>query len=378
MTLTAADFALFFQAIHGHAPFPWQQALVDRLDREERWPDVLDLPTGAGKTAALDVAVFHLALRSDAPTTAALRIVLVVDRRLVVDDAYERARKIANALTDPSQAPTSGRAVVEESAGRLRGLGGAGAPPLVAARLRGGAPLEDDWTRTPTQPTILCSTVDQVGSRLLFRGYGVSDRMKPVHAGLLGENTLILLDEAHLSEPFRQTLNAVREIGGADVSTALLSATPGTLGQRPFSLGPDDRIDPTLKKRLEASKRTKLMKPIRNDPAEAFAREACEIAERLRRGGVSSPAVGVVVNRVALARAIFEALQKRTTDAQLLLMIGRSRAATRDRIVEQLRPFRTGTTGRSEVAPLFLVATQCLEVGVDPGSRWLGDAGSIV
>ncbi len=365
MTLTAADFSPFFQAIHGHTPFPWQQALVDRLDREERWPDVLDLPTGAGKTAALDVSVFHLASRWDEPTTVALRIVLVVDRRLVVDDAYERARKIANALTDPSQAPTSGRAVVEEVAGRLRVLAGEGAPPLVAARLRGGAPLEDDWARTPTQPTLLCSTVDQVGSRLLFRGYGVSNRMKPVHAGLLGENTLILLDEAHLSEPFRQTLHAVHEIGGAGVRTVLLSATPGTLGQRPFSLGPDDRGDPTLKKRLEANKRAKLMKPIRENPAEAFAREACETAERLTRGGVSSPAVGVVVNRVALARAVFETLQKRTAGAQTLLMIGRSRAATRDLIVQQLKPFRTGDAGRSEAAPLYLVATQCLEVGVD-------------
>ena len=58
---------------------------------------------------------------------------------------------------------------------------GTGTPPLLAERLRGGAPLEHDWARTPTPPTILCSTADQVGSRLLFRGYGVSDRMKLVH-----------------------------------------------------------------------------------------------------------------------------------------------------------------------------------------------------
>lgn len=366
MTLTAGDFGHFFQAIHGYRPFPWQQALVDRLGRDDCWPDVLDLPTGAGKTAALDTAVFHLALRVDAPGAAALRIVLVVDRRLVVDDAYARACRIVRALADPDQTPAPGRAVVEAVAGRLQSLAGEDWPPLVAARLRGGAPLEHEWARTPIQPTILCSTVDQVGSRLLFRGYGVSDRMKPVHAGLLGEDSLVLLDEAHLSEPFRQTLDEVRDIGNAGVKTVLLTATPGASGKRPFVLGPLDRADPILKGRLEASKRAKLLKPVRNDPVGAFAREAREMAARLRRDGMSSPAVGVVVNRVKLARDIFENLRKSEDRAfSVLLMIGRSRDVTRDRLVEELDPFRTDATARNEAAPLVLVATQCLEVGVD-------------
>ena len=85
MTLRPADFAEYFTAIHGHDPFPWQQRLVEQLADENRWPDVLDLPTGTGKTAALDVAVFHLALQANCPQRrAALRIVLVVDRRLGV------------------------------------------------------------------------------------------------------------------------------------------------------------------------------------------------------------------------------------------------------------------------------------------------------
>ncbi|MDE0217949.1 MAG: type I-U CRISPR-associated helicase/endonuclease Cas3 [Spirochaetaceae bacterium] len=364
--MSSTDFAMFFQAIHGHTPFPWQQSLVERLDREDCWPDVLDLPTGAGKTAALDAAVFHLAMRADTPSAAALRIVLVVDRRLVVDDAYERAHKIERALTDPSHTRASGRNVVEEVARRLQQLSGSDSPPLVAARLRGGAPLEHDWARTPTQPTLLCSTVDQVGSRLLFRGYGVSDRMKPVHAGLLGEDSLILLDEAHLSEPFRKTLGDVHKVGRAGIKTVVLTATPGAPGKRPFALGPRDRADPVLKARLHATKRARLMKPIRNDAAEAFARAACEMAEGLRRAGVSSPAVGVVVNRVALAREVFQKLsESKDHGSECLLMIGRSRDVTRDQIVEKLAPFRTGAVDRADAEPMMLVATQCLEVGVD-------------
>ena len=328
------------------------------------WPDVLDLPTGSGKTAALDAAVFHLALRADAPAKAALRIALVVDRRLVVDDAFARAEKIESALCAASGAEAC--AVVTEVARRLRRLAGEGAMPLVAQRLRGGAPLEHDWARTPTQPTILCSTVDQVGSRLLFRGYGVSDRMKPVHAGLLGTDTLILLDEAHLAQPFRQTLAAVRKIGRARIKIALLSATPGKAA-RPLALTRDDRNDSELGRRLAARKPVALNPPVRGDVkavAEAFAAEARAMSDRLRAKGVSPHAVGVVVNRVALAREIHTALEG-DDSTDVVLMIGRSRSVDRDAIADDLDPFRTGENGRSKAKPLFVVATQCLEVGVD-------------
>ncbi len=366
MYLGPGDFAHYFRAVHGHDPFPWQQALIDLLAADDSWPQVLDLPTGAGKTAALDIAVFHLALRADAPWKAALRIALVVDRRLVVDDAFERARKIAGALADPPNGTENGGAVVREVAHRLRLLAGDDSPPLVARRLRGGAPLEHDWARTPTQPTILCSTVDQVGSRLLFRGYGVSNRMKPVHAGLLGSDSLILLDEAHLSEPFRRTLADVQAIGQARIKTALLSATPGISEQPTFSLTANDRVHSILKARLEASKPVSLEKPVRTTPADVFAGAAHKMADRLRAGGVPLPVVGIVVNRVDLARDIFGKLRnERESSPASLLMIGRSRDVDRDRIARRLAPYRTGCLDRDDAASLFVVATQCLEVGVD-------------
>ena len=367
MDLRSTDFAECFQAVHKCEPFPWQQALVNRLADSDTWPDVLDLPTGTGKTAALDAAVFHLALRADAPARAALRIALVVDRRLVVDDAFSRAQRIAEVLSDSLHKKLGGVGIVAEVARRLKGLAGKNGPPLVAQRLRGGAPLEHDWARTPTQPTILCSTVDQVGSRLLFRGYGVSDRMKPVHAGLLGTGSLILLDEAHLAEPFRQTLGAVRTTGHANIKVAVLSATPGNKAEHPFALSVEDRKDPELSKRIEARKPATLKPPVRggvNAAAEPFALEARAMADRLRERGVYPAAVGVVVNRVALAREIFTALVD-DDSTEAVLMIGRSRGVDRNAIAKSLDPFRTGERNRTDAKPLFVVATQCLEVGVD-------------
>lgn len=363
MNLSAHDFAAFFRGIHGCDPFPWQQELVRRLAACNEWPDVLDIPTGAGKTATLDAAVFHLALRADEPGRAALRIALVVDRRLVVDDAFARAEKVRRALSGATGTRESGSDVVAEVAWRLRKFAGDDAPPLVAKRLRGGAPLEHDWARTPTQPTILCSTVDQVGSRLLFRGYGVSGRMAPVHAGLLGTNCLVLLDEAHLSEAFRQTLDAVVRVGKASVKTVLLSATPGIEADRRLTLCEADYTHPVLRSRIEASKPTKLTRA-RGVPKDAFVKAAKEIAGRLRDGGVSSPVVGIVVNRVDLARGVFDALNADEA-YDSLLMIGPSRDVDRNKIADRVQPFRTGAATRDQDKPVFVVATQCLEVGVD-------------
>lgn len=369
MTLAPADFVAFFREVHGHEPFPWQRLLLERVAREGRWPDTLDLPTGAGKTAALDVAVFHLALEARRGTErqAPVRIAFVVDRRLVVDDAYARARRIERALRQPT-----GR-VTAEVAEALRTLALDG-PPLLARRLRGGIPREDDWARTPSQPTLLCSTVDQVGSRLLFRGYGLSDSMKPVHAGLVGSDCLLLLDEAHLAEPFRQTLEWVRRYRGpawrhsasaAPWAVALLTATPGPDGGHRFTLDQDsqdlDTRHPVLRRRLRASKPARLIQ-VPDEPARV-QRFVAEVRAALAAGACCA---AVVCNRVARARIVFEAL-RREFDAggtEIVLLIGPARPVDRDQVAECLAPIRTGAV-RDLERPLVVVATQCIEAGVD-------------
>jgi len=95
--LTEEHFPAFFQEVHGWEPFPWQQALLHRVV-EEGWPRLIDVPTGLGKTAVLDVAVYAALLGSE---HARRRIFLVVDRRLIVDQAHEHAARIARALADP-------------------------------------------------------------------------------------------------------------------------------------------------------------------------------------------------------------------------------------------------------------------------------------
>jgi CRISPR-associated endonuclease/helicase Cas3 len=433
--LACSDFKTFFKALWGNDadPFPWQEELLRRLATTESgsgcWPDVLDLPTGSGKTAALDIAVFHLALEAENRDRrrAPLRIAFVVDRRLIVDDAHRRAQRIADALRwcllgdeEAAQVAAKKRAagtpdlaelirrvraepVVRHVALRLRRLAGEKQPPLMARALRGGAPLEDDWAHTPVQPTILCSTVDQVGSRLLFRGYGVRDNMKPVHAGLLGSDCLILLDEAHLSAPFEQTLTSIKGSrdpdagikGSRDPDTAIkslrvpdaapfefavLTATPA---ERPaerqvvrFGLTKADRDHPVLFRRLTAEKKARLVEVAGKQGVDTESRRADVAAEHARSviselvdSGIACPAVGVVLNRVSRARSVFEQLKAelKEEDADLVLLIGPARAADRDRHASLLDPIRTQKfdAPRNLVKPLIVVATQTIEAGVD-------------
>jgi CRISPR-associated endonuclease/helicase Cas3 len=425
-TLGPDDFAGFFSAVNGHPPFPWQERLARSLIETGEWPAALALPTGSGKTAALDVALFHLATEADVETRrAAVRIVFVVDRRLVVDDAYARAERLAGALewaqlspataaeradAAPAHAAAMARVraepVVAEVAARLSTLAGPGARPLLARRLRGGIAREDDWTLSPCQPVMVSSTIDQIGSRLLFRGYGVSDSMKPVHAGLLGSDCLVLLDEAHLARPFLQTLRQVAahqgerwrdpDVPARPLTVVPLSATPGDEPERsaPFALEDADRIHPVLTRRLTAPKPVRLVtvatkggpKEAKDADAETEDRDRRDAAEAariealvseaeasidgLREAGTKTPAVAIVVNRVARARTVFDRLVARP-DLTVELMIGPARPVDREDCVERLRPLRTGAVPpearptRDLAGPTVIVATQTIEAGVD-------------
>jgi CRISPR-associated endonuclease/helicase Cas3 len=373
--LTPEDFPEFFHELHQSQPYDWQCRLA-RQSAEGSWPEAIDLPTGSGKTSCLDIAVFALACQVDRPKkdrTAPRRIFFCVNRRVIVDEAHQRAVRIASKIAHADDSDgVLGR--VAESLRNLSSQGKSMAPPLDVIELRGGIYRDNRWARSATQPTIVCSTIDQLGSRLLFRGYGVSPNAAPIHAALIAYDSLILLDEAHISRPFLQTLDFVERyldskkwaeepVGVKPMIVVPMTATPPEGGGEANVLRLDskDQANDGLRNRLLAEKMANLPAPV-PDVAQAAVTHATELAS------AGPLAVGVIVNRVASAKAIYRDLRKtygEQPEVVVELVIGSMRPIDRDRQAERLRkligPDRPPVTSQTS----FIVATQCLEVGAD-------------
>lgn len=222
----------------GYAPMPWQQRLFERFCRNDI-PKSVDLPTGLGKTSVIHV--WFLAARRQllARQTPRLptRLVYVVDRRTVVDQATEAAKGIKKNL---------------ESLGHEQDW-------LSVSTLRGQFADNREWTRDPSRLAIIIGTVDMIGSRLLFSGYRSSYKLRPLEAGMLGQDALLILDEAHLNEPFAKLTRRLQAWNRSSLFVIHMSAT-GTEGAGdPFALVASDlegdRDTNPIVRRYESQKR---------------------------------------------------------------------------------------------------------------------------
>ncbi len=370
--LSIDDFPAFFKAVNDDAPpFQWQVRLAREVAGSGVWPDLIDLPTGAGKTATIDVALFLRALRGDQPR----RIVFVVDRRVIVHQAFSRALRLREALAKPSNRVV--RAVRERLLDCSYDRGGH--VPLAVAELRGGIVRDETWAMRPDTPAVLISTVDQVGSRLLFRGYGLSRGMRPVHAGLLGNDVLLLLDEVHLARPFAETLADLgacyRGMGTLPDRWQVveLSATPAKPAATRFGLRDEDREDDTIQRRCGAVKPVELrLVKVKGPDAEAHRKalvEALAAAALELAGRPEARRVGVVVNRVATAAAVQRILAATDDEHEPLLLTGRMRPFDRDDAQAELRDagwlLGRNREDASAGSARYIVATQSIEAGAD-------------
>lgn len=345
--MTFPSFAQFFEACRGLPPYPWQSRLAQQVLANRCWPDALALPTGSGKTSAIDIALYALAVAAHEGEYGVYprRIILVVDRRVLVDQAWRHGRRLLERVeAEPELAP------VRDALLKLCPE----SPSCV--RLRGACPTDPTWCRSPDQVQIVASTVDQIGSRLLLRGYGVTPRMRSVEAGIVGQDTLFLLDEAHLAGPFLETLrnleccDPIRELDSRRYFVQLSATPAASESSQGFNLGADDRDDEALGRRLRAPK-------ILRWSEERLEKTLLEI---------DAPCVLLVANTVDTALNWYAKTTrlrakrgKVGVNRETFLVTGRMRPLDRGKILDNVEQRLDNRE------PTLVVATQCVEVGVD-------------
>lgn len=375
-------FAEFYQAVNGRVPLPWQ----DRLARQVAatgWPNQIGIPTGLGKSGCLDIALWALATQAAlAPRerTAPTRIWYVVNRRLLVDQAFDHGEALRQMLATGKDTNGHESKVIRHVADRLSSLTPLGPleGPLQVTRLRGGIelgprPLE------PSQPAIIFATVAMFASRWLFRGYASSRLMRPVDAALAGIDSLVLLDEAHLSRPLVDLADKLAECDIGDPSQVIatarsrpviiaLTATGEPTGDR-FDLDAVDLEHATVCRRVNAAKPMKLLEAPERSLAQRLSASALDLLDCRHHGS----SCALFVNSPRLARETFAKLQRltlrRKRSCDVLIATGRMREREAASVRERLLADEGAPSGRDRSRPrerdLIVIATQTLEVGAD-------------
>ena len=259
--MSAIDFDTAFAVLTGHPPFPWQRELY-REFIAGYIRATASIPTGLGKTNVITVWLLALATN---PMNVPRRLVYVVNRRTVVDQSTRVAEDIREKLPKAAaveQALWDLCAVRPTKHEKQRNLG---LRPLAISTLRGQFADNREWSADPSRPGIIAGTVDMIGSRLLFSGYGVGFKLKPLHAGFLGQDVLLVHDEAHLEKPFQDLLEAIEceQRGGRlndqrrcldagllrsdfrPMRVMALTATP-RVGEQPFELTDEEKNPPDV------------------------------------------------------------------------------------------------------------------------------------
>jgi len=330
---------LFQQFKPGSMPFPWQRRLYGEFVAGT-FPAYIDLPTGTGKTSVMLIWLLALLDRIDEGTVRDFprRLVWVIDRRTVVDQASDEAEEIAKKCT-------------QEIQNKLRSITAAGNDnPLAVSSLRGEMQDNRAWSEDLTRPAIVIGTIDMIGSRLLFSGYGVGRKSRPIHAGILANDTLIVFDEAHLSQPFEKLVRQVSQCNADRLRFIAMSATPVAATKYfPESLDEDLAGSDAFASRYNAAKTLEIEETVKTE-------DAIEAAAKAAKGRTL-----VYVRNPKTAQRIHKTLG---SDSAVLLS-GQLRGLEKYEILQHPVSRRFVSQTNEEGGDCWFISTSAGEVGID-------------
>lgn len=360
-------FDAFFRCAFGKAdalpngPFDYQTRIAS-----EAWPDLLDVPTGMGKTAAVTLAwLWKRGWRQG-------------ERGGAIDDATPRRLIWCLPM----------RVLVEQTRDNIQtwldNLGIRGNPGIGKVSvhvLMGGEEDLKTWAQYPEEDMILIGTQDMLLSRALMRGYGMSRYQWPIHFALLHNDGLWVFDEVQLMgaglttsaqlEAFRRSLKLAKSSRSLWVSATLNKQWLDTVDLRPHlsSLRP---LGITKEDEAQAGDRLRAVKSLERatftlDKAASNKDGLKAYLQALRQTVLGNHDANaqtlVIVNSVARAQQLFRLLQEHRENKHDLLIHARFRANERG---EQIRRLHD-----EPATDRIIVATQAIEAGVDITSKLL-------
>jgi CRISPR-associated endonuclease/helicase Cas3 len=340
----------------GLSPFDYQSRLA-----KSPWPDMLDVPTGMGKTAAVALAWLwkrgwrqgkrSAACDGDTPR----RLVWCLPMRVLVEQS---------------------RSNIETWLNRLHIRGEAGDGKVSVHVLMGGESNLKTWAEYPEEDMILIGTQDMLLSRALMRGYGMSRYQWPVHFSLLHNDCLWAFDEVQLMgaglatstqlEAFRRSFPLAKKSRSLWISATLNRDWMATVDLQPHlesltTLRISDADRNQAGDRLKATKQiSQATTSLTKSGLDAYIVELCELA--LDHHDAAAQTL-VIVNRVDRAQRLFRILRDRRANKADLLIHARFRAVER---AEQVRRLH-----QDSGVDRIIIATQAIEAGVDISSKTL-------
>jgi CRISPR-associated endonuclease/helicase Cas3 len=373
-------------------------------------PECCDIPTGLGKTSVLPIWLLALARQAEAnELRLPRRLVYIVNRRTVVDQATDVVERMRARLVKPDDdAWRDHAACLSKLAETLKKLGVSEGPPLAVSTLRGELADNEEWKADPARPAIIIGTIDMIGSKLLFNGYGDGRYGRAHHAGLIGQDVLIVHDEAHLSPAFGKLLRAVAEVqkneqeraakpDGGDggvvrpIRVLELSATSRQRGDASSTLEPKDQAD-GKKARGDA-----LFKLEAEDQADEIVQERLTAAKRLHLHSVTSEKKEALIDKKIVEKIVelaapnqekqekvliyvrspkqAQEIAKRISETdgseRIALLTGTIRGHERDQLMQPsstiaaAKVIRHFIDGKRPERSVYLISTSAGEVGID-------------
>jgi len=410
--MNIVPFEIAFEALTGNRPFKWQSRMYEKLIAavdsvaNDKIPDVCSIPTGLGKTSIIPIWLIALANSHKLPR----RLIYIVNRRTVVDQATDDVMKILSRLyqvgknqklswatdelaekchfTEQPVLQDECKLAVEEIISSCTELSGDETTiPLAVSTLRGELADNREWRSNPARPAIIVGTIDMIGSKLLFSGYGDRQYGRAHHAGLIGQDTLIIHDESHLTPAFSSLLESVKEeqereldklsddspelvSAFSPIKVMELSATdiPTEESKTIFKLGQLDKEDEIVLARLNAKKTMQfvevetsktLMENIATEAA-SYDSQGCRVLVYVNTPKNAREIVSKIAGKINIkGEEIFK---------RIGVLTGTIRGHERDQLVDSdlFKAFKSDPNRPEKLdKTVYLVSTSAGEVGAD-------------